>query len=423
MRFVLRAWSVALIAATFANTELRAQADAVKAAPSAVTAIVHGRTFPVTSAPIDDGVVLIRGKTILAVGAYGDVAIPADAKIVDATGMVVVPGFIELHNHTGVNLGELNDTVFQTNPEFRVVDHVQFRTAPMRAAVAGGCTTLLCIPGSGSNMGGFGVVMKSWGKSPEDVVVRFPGALKVAQAGNPERGAGEVGAGRMGMNYVIRQTLEEARTYHRAWEAFEAGKTKTAPQKNLRYEYLRGLFRKEYPIAVHTQWFQVVQSTIRILKTEFDLDPFVDHGEWEGYMNVPSLVKLKIPAALGPREYDYDMKQAKFLGIAASYYWSGLGADDIGVNTDSPVIPQEELPYQVAMAIRLGLPEDVALKAVTINAARMIKLDKRLGSLEPGKDADVAIWTGDPFDPRRRTQVVIIDGEIAYDAARDGVRF
>jgi imidazolonepropionase-like amidohydrolase len=388
-----------------------------------ILAVVHGRTYPVTSAPIDDGVVLIRGKKIEAVGAYGAVTIPAEAKIVDATGLVVVPGFIELHNHTGVSLSELNDMVFQMNPEFRVVDHVQFKTAPMRAALAGGLTTLLCIPGSGTNSGGFGVVMKTWGKSPEEVVVRFPGALKIAQAGNPERGAGEVGAGRMGMNWVIRALFTEARVYHRAWESFEKGETKTPPQKNLRFEYLRGLFKKEYPIAVHTQWFQVVQSTLRILKKEFDLDPFVDHGEWEGYMNVPELVKLGVPAALGPREYDYDFKQAKFLGIPASYYWSGLSGDSIGVNTDSPVIPQEELPYQVAMAVRLGLPEDVALKAVTINAARMLKLEKRLGSLEPGKDADLGIWTGDPFDPRRRTQVMIVDGEVAYDAARDGIRF
>jgi imidazolonepropionase-like amidohydrolase len=387
--------------------------SAQDAAP--VVAIVKGRVFPVTRPPIDVGTVVTRGNKIEAVGPYDSTPIPKGATIVDATGCVVVPGFIELHNHTGVSLSELNDMVFQTNPEFRVVDHVQWKTAPMRVAVAGGVTTLLCIPGSGTNMGGFGVVMKTWGKSPEDVVVRFPGALKVAQAGNPERGSGEVGAGRMGMNWVIRQTLEEARRYHRSWEAFERGEVQKPPQKNLRYEPFRGLFRKEYPIAVHTQWFQVVQSTIRILKKEFDLDPFVDHGEWEGY--------LKIPAALGPREYDYDQKQAKFLGIAASYYWSGLSGDDIGVNTDSPVIPQEDLPYQVAMAIRLGLPEDVALKAVTINAARMLKLEHRLGSLEPGKDADVCVWTGDPFDPRRRTKTVVVDGEIAYDADRDGVLF
>ncbi|HYC79392.1 MAG TPA: amidohydrolase family protein [Planctomycetota bacterium] len=417
---MMRTWTV--LAAALVAAAAPAQTPATRPAGAAY-ALVHGRVFPVTAPPIDDGVVVMRGGKIVAVGAFGETPVPADAIVVDVSGHVVVPGFIELHNHTGVSLSELNDTVYQVNPEFRVVDHVQFRTKPMEVALAGGVTTLLTIPGSGSNMGGFGVVMKTWGASPEDVVVRFPGALKIAQAGNPERGAGEVGAGRMGMNWLIRNVLLEAREYHRAMERFERGEAKEPPQRNLRYEPLRGLFKKEYPIAVHTQWFQVVQSTIRILKKELDLDPFVDHGEWEGYLNTPELVKHGVPAALGPREFDYDAKQAKFLGIAASYYWSGLGGDDIGVNTDAPVVPQEELPYQVAMAVRLGLPEDVALKTITINAARMLKLEKRLGSLEVGKDADVAVWTGDPFDPRRRTQMVFVDGEPAYDAARDGLRF
>jgi imidazolonepropionase-like amidohydrolase len=398
-----------------------AQAPDGSSAREPVIAVVHGRVFPVTSAPIDDGVVVTRGKKIAAVGPFGSVPIPEGATVIDASRHYVVPGFIEMHNHTGAS--DLHDIVFQVNPELRVVDNVQFRTAEMKTAVAGGMTTLLTIPGSGTNMGGFGVVMKTWGRTPADVVVRFPGALKIAQAGNPERFGGELGHGRMGMNWLIRNVLVEGREYHRAWLRWEKGETKTQPPRNLRYEMLRGLFAKDYPIAVHTQWFQVVQSTIRILKRELDLDPVVDHGEWEGYMNTPELVALKIPVAAGPRGFDYDREQARFIGIVAAYYWRGIDQDSIGVNTDAPVVPQEELPYQVSMAIRLGLPEDVALKAVTINAARMLKLEKRLGSLEPGKDADVCVWTGDPFDPRHRTQVVIIDGDVAYDAAKDGIRF
>jgi imidazolonepropionase-like amidohydrolase len=384
-------------------------------------AVVHGRVFPVTSPPIDDGVVVTRGKKIEAVGRFGEVKIPAGATIIDATNHFVVPGFIELHNHTGAS--DLHDIVFQVNPELRVVDNVQFRTPAMKTAVAGGMTTLLTIPGSGTNMGGFGVVMKTWGRTPADVVVRFPGALKIAQAGNPERGGGELGHGRMGMNWLIRNVLIEGREYNRAWEAYEKGETSTQPPKNLRYEMLRGLFRKDYPIAVHTQWFQVVQSSIRILKREMNLDPFVDHGEWEGYMNTPELAKHKIPVAAGPRGFDYDQQQARFIGIPAAYFWRGIDEDSISINTDAPVVPEEELPYQGSMAIRLGLPEDVALKGLTINAARILKLEKRLGSLEPGKDADICVWTGDPFDPRCRTQVVIIDGDVAYDVAKDGIRF
>jgi imidazolonepropionase-like amidohydrolase len=402
---------------------LSAQAQALPAPAESVIAVVHGRVFPVTSAPIDDGVVVTRGKKIQAVGRFGSVEIPEGAQIVDATGQIVVPGFIELHNHTGAT--DLHDIVFQVNPELRVVDNIHFRTSAMKTAVAGGVTTLLTIPGSGTNMGGFGVVMKTWGRTPADVIVRFPGALKIAQAGNPERFGGELGHGRMGMNWLIRNVLIEGREYHRAWEKFEKGETKVQPPRNLRYEMLRGLFRKEYPIAVHTQWFQVVQSTIRILKRELDLDPFVDHGEWEGYMNTPELAKYKIPVAAGPRGFDYDQQQARFIGIVAAYYYRGIDEDSISFNTDAApgTVPQEELAYQGAMAIRLGLPEDVALKGITINAARMLKLERRLGSLEPGKDADVCVWTGDPFDPRHRTQVVIIDGDVAYDVAKDGIRF
>lgn len=388
-----------------------------------VIAIVHGRVCPVEAPDIEDGVVVIRGRKIESVGKFGTVTVPSGARIIDATGKIVVPGFLEMHNHTGVSLSDLNDMVFQVNPDLRVVDFVQFDTPATRNALAAGVTTLLTIPGSGTNMGGFGVVMKTWGRKRDDVVVRFPGALKVAQAGNPERQGGDLGAGRMGMNWIIRNTLKEAQTYHLAWEAYEKGETKVAPQKNLRFENMRGLFTKEIPIAVHTQWFQVVQSTIRILKKEFGLDPFVDHGEWEGYMNTPELKALGMPVAAGPRGFDYDRRQAKFLGIPAAYFWRGIDRDSIGLNTDAPVIPQEELPFQGTMAIRLGLPEDVALRALTINPARMIKLEKRLGSLEPGKDADVAIWTGDPFDPRSRAHVVIVDGEVGYDADRDGIRF
>jgi imidazolonepropionase-like amidohydrolase len=411
---------IALALAALAPAQSASPAAASAPAES-VIAVVHGRVFPVTAPPIEDGVVVTRGKKIEAVGPFGSVAIPEGAQIVDATGHFVVPGFIEMHNHTGAS--DLHDIVFQVNPELRVVDNIQFRTGAMKTAVAGGVTTLLTIPGSGTNMGGFGVVMKTWGRTPADVVVRFPGALKIAQAGNPERFGGELGHGRMGMNWLIRNVLIEGREYHRAWTAYEKGETKTQPPRNLRYEMLRGLFAKDYPIAVHTQWFQVVQSTIRILKRELDLDPVVDHGEWEGYMNTPELAKFDIPVAAGPRGFDYDREQARFIGIVAAYFWRGIDQDSIGVNTDAPVVPQEELPYQVAMAIRLGLPEDVALKSVTINAARMLKLENRLGSLEPGKDADVCVWTGDPFDPRHRTQVVIVDGDVAYDAKRDGIRF
>ena len=187
---------------------------------------------------------------------------------------------------------------------------------------------------------------------------------------------------------------------------------------------LRGLFRKEYPIAVHTQWFQVVQSSIRILKRELNLDPIVDHGEWEGYMNTPELVKYKIPVAAGPRGFDYDAQQAQVHrdpgGVLLARHRPGQHRHQHGLA--GRAAGRAAVPGLDGDPPR-ACPRTSRSRASRSTPARMLKLEKRLGSLEPGKDADICVWTGDPFDPRCRTQVVIIDGDVAYDAAKDGIRF
>lgn len=384
-------------------------------------AITGGKVFPISRPPIEDGVVLVKGRTIEAVGRRDDVSVPAGYRVVDASGGWVVPGFVELHNHTGAS--DLHDIVYQVNPELRVLDNIEVDTPATRMAVAGGVTTVLSIPGSGTNMGGFGVIVKTHGRSPEDVLVRFPGALKIAQAGNPERGQGDLGAGRAGMNWLIRNVLVEGRAYHEAWNRFESGAVKTPPAKNIRYEYLRGLFRGEYPVAVHTQIMQVVQSTMRILHDELGLKVVIDHGCFDAYVIAGELAKRGIPAACGPRAFFYDRDQGRFIGTTFGFFRMGVDEDSITVNTDAPVVPEEELIFQGTMAVRLGIPEHVMLRGLTLNAAKMLLIDKRVGSLDPGKDADIGVWTGDPLDPRNRTRVVFVNGEIAYDAARDGIRF
>jgi imidazolonepropionase-like amidohydrolase len=384
-------------------------------------ALVGGRVFTMAGPSIERGVVLMRDGKIEQTGAVGELAVPAGYRVVDTTGQRVIPGFIELHNHTACS--DLHDIVYQVNPELRVLDNIEMDSPEMRIARAGGVTTVLSIPGSGTNMGGFGAIVKTFGETPQEVLVRFPGALKIAQAGNPERGNGDLGAGRIGMNWMIRNVLVEGRAYHEAWCAYEEGKTKTQPTKDPRYEYLRGLYRGEYPVAVHTQIFQVVQSTLRMLARDLKLKVVIDHGEFDGFINARLAIENNVSAACGPRVFWLSQNDGRFFGLAASWYWLGVSDDHIGVNTDSPVVPQEELSFQAAMAIRHGLPEGVALKGLTINAARFLCLEKRLGSLETGKDADLAIWTGDPFDPRSRVLMTFVNGKVAYDAARDGQRF
>jgi imidazolonepropionase-like amidohydrolase len=400
--------------------ELSAQ-DGNVTAKEEVLAVVSGTVHTMAGPPIPDGVVLVQGGKILAVGKAGELKVPEGARVLDAKGGWILPGFVELHNHT---LGsDLHDNVFQVNPELRVLDNLTMDTPEAKIAVAGGVTCALVIPGSGSNMGGWGAIVKTFGTTTDEVIMKFPGALKVAQAGNPEQYDGDLGHGPIGMNWMIRNVLREGKRYHDAWEAFEGGKTEAKPERNLRYESMRGLFRKEYPCAVHTQMMQVVQSSMRILHDELGMDIVIDHGTFTGYHNAPEIAKRDIPVANGPRQFWYDRNEGRFIGLAAAWYWLGLGEDLIGINTDAPGVPQEELFYQAAWSVRMGLPETAALRGLTINAARMLKIEDRVGSLESGKDADVAVWTGDPLDPRSRTRFVLVNGKVAYHADRDGIRF
>jgi len=384
-------------------------------------AIVGGHVVPVEGPVLQNGVILTRGTKIEQIGSASEVDIPSGYELIDARGLVVTPGFVELHNHTGAS--DLQSRVYQVNPGSRTVDNMEFDTPALRMAIAGGVTTFLTIPGSPTNMSGWGMIRKSGGKTPEESLVRFPGALKIAQAGNPERGSGDLGSTNLGMNWLIRNVMVEGKAYHEAWNRFEQGETKIKPKKVVRLEYIRGLYRKDYPIAVHTQQMAVVQMTMRILHDELGLDIIVDHGTFDGYLNSDLIAARGIPVANGPRQFLWDRTQGRMLGLAASWYALGIDRDSLTVNTDAPVVPQEELVYQASCAVRMGLPEDVALRGLCLNGARMLKVDQRVGSLVAGKDADIVLWTGNPLDPRNRTRMVLINGVLEYDSAKDGIRF
>lgn len=398
--------------------------------PSPGYAFRAAKVLPITSAPITDGVVVTRNGLIEAIGPAATVVVPAGYERIDCGDAVLVPGFVEMHCHIASESFDLNDTVHPTNPEFRTLDLIGMEHDQIRMARAGGISVALYIPGSGSNMGGFGTLTKTWGKSPEEALVRFPGSLKIAQAGNPERGSGDLGTDMMGMSEGIRMTLLDGKRYweqHEAWQQGKAEKPKLDPT----LELLRGLFRHEYPCSVHTQIYQVVLQTLQVLRLEMGLWTVVVHGEFDAYRLSGNALAAGMPIAAGPRNYHFDRATSQFLGLmqtwhdGGKYYpWlppvPGVGRDGIGVNTDSPVVPQEQLPVQAAIGVRLGLPHEVALRALTINNARFAGIDHRVGSLEVGKDADLGIWNGDPIDPRSHVEVMVINGTICYrrDPAR-----
>lgn len=391
--------------------------------PSPGYAFRAAKVLPITSPPITDGVVVTKNGVIEAVGPAKEVAVPTGYELVDCGDAVLLPGLVELHCHIASESFDLNDTVHPTNPEFRTLDLVSMEHDQVRTARAGGVATVLYIPGSGSNMGGFGTLTKTWGRSPEEALVRFPGSLKIAQAGNPERYSGDLGTDMMGMTEGIRLTLLDGRRYweqHEAWQQGRGAKPKFDPT----LELLRGLFRHEFPVSVHTQIYQVVLTTLQQLRQELGLWTVIVHGTFDGYRLSEDMMRAGVPVAGGPRQYYFDPRTGRFEGLLSNWSrggehgWrtpvAGLGAGGVGVNTDSPVIAQEQLPLQAAMAVRLGLQHEWALRGLTINAATFAGIEHRVGSLEVGKDADLGIWSGDPIDPRSHVETMVINGTICY---------
>lgn len=391
--------------------------------PSPGYAFYAAKILPVTSDPIIDGVVITKNGVIEAIGKASELTVPQGYEKVDCGDAVICPGFVETHCHIASPSFDLNDTVHPTNPEFRTLDLISMEHDQIRVARAGGVSTALYIPGSGSNMGGFGTLTKTWGNSPEEALVRFPGSLKIAQAGNPERGSGDLGSGMMGMSEGIRMTLLDGKEYWQQMLAFEAGEG-PKPEFDPTLELISGLFRHEYPLSVHTQIYQVVLQTLQELRLELGLWTVVVHGTFDGYRLSEDLLMAGMPVSGGPRAYHYDRATGAFNGVLANYSlggkmgWRepvlGLGRDGVGVNTDSPVVAQEQLQLQAAMGVRLGWPHEWALRGLTINNAVFFGIDHRVGSLEVGKDADLGVWSGDPIDPRNYVETMVINGTICY---------
>jgi imidazolonepropionase-like amidohydrolase len=369
---------------------------------------------------MENATILVADGKIQAIGPRDKIKIPDGYQVIDHSTRWAMPGLVDAHSHVG-GTGDINEMVYQTNPELRVLDVIRPNNDQLKDAVAGGVTTITFIPGSGTNMGGWGALMKTGPGKVEDVLIRFPGVLKIAQAGNPERRGGEVGSGRMGMNYVIREQLREGMGYVKDWDDYEAGRRKEQPAVNLRLEYFKPLFRRQIPVVVHTQGYQVIMSTLRILHDEMKLKVVIDHGCFDSNLLSDEINKRGIPVMAGPRGFRYDPATGQVKGQVAGFADRGVKA--LGVNTDAPVVPQEELAFQATMAVRLGWNDEAAFRGLTIEPAKALMIDKRVGSLEVGKDADILILTGSILDPRNYVVQVFIDGKSAYDVKKDKRRF
>jgi imidazolonepropionase-like amidohydrolase len=372
---------------------------------------------------IDGAVLLMRGASIEAVGSRDEVEIPEGYEVVDLGDLWIAPGMVELHCHVGTPNpffpNDINDMVYLTNPGLRASPSTIASNKELFRGLTSGVTTVLFIPGSGTNIGGQGVLFKTAPGGYEQNLVRNPGSMKLAQAGNPERWL--IRPGRSFMNWNTRNTFERGLAYAKRWEAHrEEGAAR--PERDPQWEIFRALYEKETQISTHTQIYQVVLMTITMVRQEFGLDVYIDHGTFDGHRAGALAEEAGVPAILGPRGISRPYASfldtdGRILGVAAEYQREGHTR--IGFNTDSPVVPQDQLFLQSAMGVRYGLDNSNLenVRGLTIVPAAAAGIDDRVGSLEAGKDADVLVVSGDPSDPRTEVRMVFVDGERVYDVA------
>lgn len=357
----------------------------------------------------DPGLVLIRDGKIEYVGPPREV--PEGFVRLDVGDHWSVPGQVELHSHIQTGSWEdTNSVVLPTNPAFRTGCSVRPSNHQIQLACAGGVTTLFGIAGSGNSMSGFGVLYKAKTASTyEECVLRDPGGLKVAQTHNPERWA-DLGGTRAGLSWTLEKVNDQAVA------ALEQGRF------DPRLENLVRVHAGELPVLIHCAAGDGVGNTVRMWRIRYQTKSVLSHGSFDGYKLADFVAEHGMPVNHGPRTADfYSTRTGRVVPSALVYYESG--GPDFSLNTDSPVVPQEELFLQGSMAARQGAPGYAMLAALTIHPARAFGIEDRVGSLEVGKDADVVVYDGNPLDPRSRVELVLIDGEIQYQRESDGQWF
>jgi imidazolonepropionase-like amidohydrolase len=371
---------------------------------------------------INHGIILVNKGKIEAIGTVSDVAVPNGYTVIDTSNRWVMPGIVEAHTHIALE-GGFNDMVTTINPELQIGDCVNLEDIAAEKAVAGGVTTIHTMPGSGTNLAGFTVIVKLDCLRPEEAIVRQIGAMKIAQAYNPERRAGDLGLTRMGMAWILRQILNQAKEYTDVWQAYESGRSREKPACKPELENMRKAFKGEIPAIVHSAETWGILESMQMFHDEYKMDTIATHTSFCGYMAGEEAAKReKVHVNIGPRLVDFQGWNApidgRFHGMGAEYI--SRGVKNLSINTDAVGWGmQEELAFQASMSVHYGLDEMIAMEAITIQPARALGVDDRIGSLEVGKDADIVVKRGSLLDVATPIDLVLINGRIVYQ--RKGV--
>lgn len=380
----------------------------------ATLAITAGHVVPVAGEPFD-GTILVTDGTITALGP--DIEVPADAEVLDASGQWVLPGFLDAHTHLGVDEAAEGwagqDTNEKTDPvtaQVRALDAINPAELGFADALSGGVTTVGVNPGSANVVGGLCVAIHTHGRTVDEMVLRSPVGVKSALGENPKRVYGEqkkLPSTRLGTAAVLRQAFVDAQNYR----AKRAAAGDDFDGRDLKLETLAAVLDGELPWRQHCHRADDIATALRVAD-EFGYRLVIDHGT-EAHLIADLIAARGVPVLIGPLMTSRSKVELRNRSLANPGLLADAGVE-ISIITDHPVVPVHFLVHQATLAIKEGLARDVALRALTINPAKVLGVDDRVGSLEVGKLADVVLWSGDPLDVMQRALRVFIAGEQVY---------
>ncbi len=359
------------------------------------------------------GDISVRNGKIVSVGGTS----PDEEDVLDAGGLNIYPGFIDAHSHIGMDgyggptgatydYNEMNDICC---PQLRGLDSYYPLDAAIPMALAGGVTTVATGPGSANVRGGTFFAVKLYGRTVESAMVRSSVAMKCAFGENPKRCyKDKCDSARMTTAAKLRQMLFDARDYMIRKEAAGEDISKQ-PKFDMKLEALIPVLKREIPLKAHAHRSDDIMTAIRIAR-EFELRITIEHCT-EGHLIVEELKAADVPVAVGPTLTN----ASKLELLNKSWTTPGILADaglQVSIITDAPVIPQQYLPLCAGLAVKAGMDSFMALQAITINPARHIGIEDRVGSLEAGKDADLVITAGNPMVSDSVVKYVMVDGKV-----------
>lgn len=382
--------------------------------------LTNAHILPMEGGEIPNGYILIEAGKIRALGAME--AVPhTQAEQFDAAGGYVLPGLIDVHSHLGLfedGIGfegdDGNEDTDPIMPQLRVIDGTNPMERAFSEALAAGVTAVVVSPGSANPIGGQLAAMKTYGRRIDDMILAEPVGIKFAFGENP-KGAyhdrEETPVTRMATAALIRENLRKAHEYHDNKRRAFDDEDHDLPDFDAKLEALEPLIEGKLPAHIHAHRADDIFTALRICK-EFNVRPVLVHGT-EGHLIADILAAEGVPVISGPYMTDRSKPELRNLTESSPGLLAAAGVPT-AITTDHPEIPVKFLRLAAGVAVQAGMREEDALAAITLRAAQIAGLEDRIGSIVPGKDADLVVFSGHPLDFRSHVEIVFSTGEIAY---------